>query len=96
MNQPAIRFAPSAWRTTTSRHDAALAGPAELVACWDDDAQNLAAFAATFASVEQGGPPQLDDRNRLVVSAAVHDETRWVWPVRHGRIFCAPSRASRR
>jgi len=94
MNQPAIRFAAIGLAHShifdmTQRLQGA---GAELVACWDDDAQNLAAFAAAFASVEQVRPAAalLDDPSiDLVVSAAVHDERAalGVAAMQHGKDF---------
>ncbi|MCB0059495.1 MAG: Gfo/Idh/MocA family oxidoreductase [Caldilinea sp.] len=54
-----------------------MAAGAELVACWDDDPANLAAFAAAYPHAETTrfmddllADPAID----LVVSAAIHDE----------------------
>lgn len=50
---------------------------AQLVACWDDDPDNLAAFVQAFADVEhsRNATAILEDRTiDLIVSAAVHDE----------------------
>jgi len=54
-----------------------MAAGAELVACWDDDPANLAAFAAAFphATTTRATDDLLQDEAiGLVVSAAIHDE----------------------
>ncbi|MFN3982257.1 MAG: gfo/Idh/MocA family oxidoreductase, partial [Caldilinea sp.] len=50
---------------------------AELVACWDDDPVNLAAFARAYPSADatRAVDALLEDRTiDLIVSAAIHDE----------------------
>lgn len=50
---------------------------AELVACWDDEPDNLAAFVGAFPDADRTRTPDdlLADRSiQLIVSAAIHDE----------------------
>ena len=54
-----------------------MAAGAELVACWDDEPGNLAAFAGAFphAATTRGANEVLQDEAiDLIVSAAIHDE----------------------
>lgn len=94
MNQPAIRFAAIGLAhghifDMTRRLQAV---GAELVACWDDEPANLAAFATAFpyATTTRALDDLLEDRSiDLVVSAAIHDERAalGIAAMQHGKDF---------
>ncbi len=65
---------------------------AELVACWDDDPANLAAFARAYpaADATRTADDLLEDSTiSLIVSAAIHDERAalGIHTMRHGKDF---------
>ena len=69
-----------------------MAAGAELVACWDDEPGNLAAFAGAFphAATTRGANEVLQDEViNLIVSAAIHDERAalGVRAMQHGKDF---------
>lgn len=94
MNTPPIRFAAVGlahghiFDMTRRLQEAG----AELVACWDDDPANLAAFARAYpaADATRTADDLLEDSTiNLIVSAAIHDERAalGIRAMRHGKDF---------